>query len=254
MVRRVALLAVVPDQPLRRAVALARLRVAVRRLPVALARLALAPVDRVAPVPLDAVLTLVARRQVPARQARARVGDAARVPVALAQGTRGEVPPVRRARARWQRVRVEGGTRVPSGHTLAEARLGAVVAPAASRVVAALGARRVEAALGVLAAIATPALAADCRPLAALTVGEARRVRVLVDAAALVLAPNALLLGTVETRRVFGTDFLTLDWLRGGRGGVGRQGVGDALGVLEAPPTIAITTHFYNSICSVNTV
>lgn len=107
MVGGVALLAVIPDQALRRAKALPGFVVALLRLVVANALLAFAPVHGIPPVPQFAAVALRPGRFVLAAQTRAVL--ALRVAVALARGALREVPAVRRAGVRRQRVHVKGG-------------------------------------------------------------------------------------------------------------------------------------------------
>lgn len=108
MIRRIALLAMIPDQTLRRAETLAGLRMALLRFTVTDALLTFAPVHGIPPVTHHAAVTMRPRRQVPAGQAGAVV--TAGVTVALARRALREMPAVRRTRARWQGVHMKSGT------------------------------------------------------------------------------------------------------------------------------------------------
>lgn len=73
-------------------------------------------------------------------------------------------------------------------------------------------------------------------PLPTLTVRKTGRIRVLIHASALVLAPDALLLGAIRTGRVFRTYFGALALFHRVGRCVGQQGEVGTFGHFVFPP------------------
>lgn len=132
VISRIALLAMIAGQAFCAAKAFGRLLMAMRGLAIALALLAQSAVDRIAPVAGATVFAIRTGRQIVARLC-ARLSIVARtVTVALAARTSREVP----ARARTDHLILRSA--ITARHALAQARLRAIVAPAAGGVIATL--------------------------------------------------------------------------------------------------------------------
>lgn len=121
--------------------------------------------------------------------------------IALAAGTLGEVPPINRTSVFRTS---ELGTPCSPSDALSLASIGAIIAPAAPGVRPAAQARGIEAA-PLATRLRSPTPRVTSGPFPTLSIRKASRVGIFVNTLVFILAPDAVRLGAIPTRRVFNT-------------------------------------------------
>lgn len=165
-----------------------------RCLSIAFASLTRPAVHRITPEAGLTAFTIRSHRKIPARLPTRPLIQTRTMPITLTARTMREMPSMRGT------IHFFMSATITARQTLAQTRFRSVITPTARRIVTTLCTRFVESALRTPRNCG-PTLCHHRCPLATLTIRKTRRVRVLVDAALLVLTPNTLFGSAIRARR-----------------------------------------------------